>query len=108
LLLLLPTSVHIYPSRHKSQIRPNISLGEALLLNLRDEGHTSLDTTMEDAVLDAVLSSIYSSKNPDILVDSFILQFDLKQLVRSLVNNLKFPLSAFSWEIFISWNTESC
>lgn len=49
------------------------------------------EDTVENAAANAVLSSIYSSKNPVVLVDALILQFGLKTLVRSLLDNLKFP-----------------
>ncbi|PMD66728.1 pyruvate decarboxylase [Hyaloscypha bicolor E] len=49
------------------------------------------ETTAEQAAVDAVLGAIHSSKNPVVLVDSLILQLGLKPLVRSFLNNLKFP-----------------
>jgi pyruvate decarboxylase len=45
----------------------------------------------EDRAINAVLNSIYESKNPVILVDSLILQFGLRPLVRSLLDELLFP-----------------
>jgi pyruvate decarboxylase len=50
------------------------------------------DKAAEEAALKTVLSSIYASKNPVILVDSLILQFGLKTLVRALLDDLKFPV----------------
>jgi pyruvate decarboxylase len=48
------------------------------------------EKTAEQAAVKAVLNAIYSSKNPVVLVDSLILQFGLKALVRSLLDDLKF------------------
>jgi pyruvate decarboxylase len=64
---------------------PASALDKPLLLT-----RTSEDT-VEEAAVKALLSSIYSSKNPIMLVDALILQFGLKPLIRSLLDNLKFP-----------------
>jgi pyruvate decarboxylase len=61
------------------------ALGKPLLLTRPSE------TTAEQAAVDAVLGAIHSSKNPVVLVDSLILQLGLKPLVRSFLDNLKFP-----------------
>ena len=45
----------------------------------------------EDTALNAVLNAIYESKNPVVLVDSLILQFGLRSIVRSLLDHLRFP-----------------
>jgi pyruvate decarboxylase len=49
------------------------------------------ETRGEEEAVNAVLEVIYSCKNPVVLVDSLILQFGLKQLVRALLDNLTFP-----------------
>lgn len=45
----------------------------------------------EDKAIEAVLSSIYSAKSPVVLVDSLVLQFGLRMIVRTLLADLKFP-----------------
>jgi pyruvate decarboxylase len=49
------------------------------------------DMTAEEAAAEAVVSAIYSAQNPVMLVDALILQFGLKPLVRTLLDNMKFP-----------------
>jgi len=45
----------------------------------------------ENTALHAVVNAICKSKSPVVLVDSLILQFGLKTMVRSLLDNLQFP-----------------
>lgn len=49
-----------------------------------------IEEMAEKSAVNAVLNAIYESKNPIVLVDSLILQFGLKSLVRSLLDDLKF------------------
>jgi pyruvate decarboxylase len=51
----------------------------------------SSEKEAEDRATHAVLKAIYESKNPVVLVDSLILQFGLRPLVRSLLDQLQFP-----------------
>lgn len=46
--------------------------------------------SIEEKAVDSLLSSIYLSKRPVVLVDSLVVQFGVKSLVRSLIENLKF------------------
>lgn len=48
-------------------------------------------TKTNNSVVEAVMSAIYSSKNPVLLVDSHVIQFGAKSLVRELAEKLQFP-----------------
>ncbi|KUJ14027.1 pyruvate decarboxylase, partial [Mollisia scopiformis] len=63
---------------------------EQPLLSSRPESPES--TKFQDSALDAVSSAIYESKNPVLLVDSHVIQFGAKDIVRELADNLQFPV----------------
>ncbi|KAF8855034.1 thiamine diphosphate-binding protein [Acephala macrosclerotiorum] len=67
---------------------PTSTLDKPLLLS-RPE--TIENTKAKNSTIEAVLSAIYSSKNPILLVDSHVLQFGAKALVRGLADKLRFP-----------------